>query len=109
MEIGSPIPNHKRIIVEDDIAKSIVEKVIAKEGLEEVISVEFYPGGCSNLKKYTILTFARTDISNQYIFFDGDQYKEDVPDFDSVLERVKFYNEYIWSNNEKTYVDAGIS
>ena len=94
LEIGSPIPNHKRIIVEDDIAKSIVEKVIEEESLDEIISVEFYPGGCSNLKKYTILTYARTNISNQYIVFDGDQHKEDVPDFDSVLEKDKTNSYY---------------
>ncbi len=94
LEIGSPILNHKRIIVEDDMAKSIVEKVLKEEELDGIISVEFYPGGCSNLKKYTILTFARTNIESQYVLFDGDQFNEDVPDFDSVLERDKTISYY---------------
>ena len=76
------------------MAKSIVEKVLEKEELDSIISVEFYPGGCSNLKKYTILTFARTNIKSQYILFDGDQFNEMVPDFDSVLERDKTISYY---------------
>lgn len=94
LEIGGPILNRKRIIVEDEMAKSIVEKVLKEEGLDSIISVEFYPGGCSNLKKYTILTFARTNIKSQYILFDGDQFNELVPDFDLVLERDKTISYY---------------
>ena len=48
----------------------------------------------SNLKKYTILTFARTNIKSQYILFDGDQFNEEVPDFDLVLERDKTLSYY---------------
>lgn len=94
LEIGSPILNRKRIIVEDEMAKSIVEEVLEEEKLNGIISVEFYPGGCSNLKKYTILTFARTNIKSQYILFDGDQFNEAVPDFDSILERDKTISYY---------------
>lgn len=94
LEIGSPIINRKRIIVEDEMAKRIVEKVLEEEGLNELVSVEFYPGGCSNLKKYTILTFARTNIKSQYVLFDGDQFNEAVPDFGSVLERDKTISYY---------------
>lgn len=94
LEIGSPIINRKRIIVEDKMAKRIVEKVLEEEGLNELVSVEFYPGGCSNLKKYTILTFARTNIKSQYVLFDGDQSNEAVPDFGSVLERDKTISYY---------------
>lgn len=94
LEIGSPIINRKRIIVEDEMTKRIVEKVLEEEGLNELVSVEFYPGGCSNLKKYTILTFARTNIKSQYVLFDGDQFNEAVPDFGSVLERDKTISYY---------------
>ena len=83
-EIGSPVWNSKRIIVEDDMAQSIVKRVLEEEELEPMVSVEFYPGGCSNLKKYTILTYARTSIKNQYIIFDGDQCMEKVPNFDLI-------------------------
>ena len=76
------------------MAKRIVEKVLEEEGLNELVSVEFYPGGCSNLKKYTILTFARTNIKSQYVLFDGDQFNEAVPDFGSVLERDKTISYY---------------
>lgn len=95
-EIGSPVWNSKRIIVEDDMAQSIVKRVLEEEELEPMVSVEFYPGGCSNLKKYTILTYARTSIKNQYIIFDGDQYMEKIPNFDLILEKDKtlsFYRE----------------
>lgn len=94
LEVLFGIP--RRIIVEDDMAQSIVKRVLEEEELKPMISVEFYPGGCSNLKKYTILTYARTSIKNQYIIFDGDQYMEKVPNFDLILEKAKtlsFYRE----------------
>ena len=94
LEIGSLPINRKRIIVEDEMAKRIVEKVLEEEELNKLVSVEFYPGGCSNLKKYTILTFARTNIKSQYVLFDGDQFNEAVPDFGSVLERDKTISYY---------------
>ena len=94
LEIGSLAINRKRITVEDEMAKRIVEKVLEEEELNELVSVEFYPGGCSNLKKYTILTFARTNIKSQYVLFDGDQFNEAVPDFGSVLERDKTISYY---------------
>lgn len=89
LEIGSPIQNAKRIIVEDEMAKSIVERVLIEEGLTQIISVSFYPGGASNLKKYTILTYAKTNINSQYILFDGDQRGKDIPNFEDILEKEK--------------------
>ena len=65
-EIGSPVWNSKRIIVEDDMAQSIVKRVL------------------------------ETSIKNQYIIFDGDQYMEKVPNFYLILEKDKtlsFYRE----------------
>lgn len=58
------------------------------------MQVEFYPGGASNIKKYTILTYSKTRVTNRYILFDGDQKKDDIPDFTRIPEIDKTY-EYL--------------
>lgn len=57
--------------------------------MEGLLQVELCPGGASNIKKYTLLTYSKTGIDNRYIIFDGDQKKEDVPDFTSIPEADK--------------------
>lgn len=78
--------NKKYLIVEDELAKKIVEKVLHNEKLDNLIEVDYYPGGASNIKKYTILTYAKTKVHNRYILFDGDQQKETIPDFTHIAE-----------------------
>ena len=68
------------------MAKRIVEKVLFNEGLSELLQVEFYPGGASNLKKYTILTYSKTKVNNRYVIFDGDQKMAEIPNLSKIPE-----------------------
>ena len=83
------IPDVKQIIVEDDMACSIIQNILEDEKLDDLLKVIYIPGGASNLKKYIIPAFSKANIKNQFIWFDGDQYKSDVPDFSEVLEKEK--------------------
>ncbi|WP_347024251.1 ATP-dependent nuclease [Blautia obeum] len=87
-------PDVKQIIVEDDMACSIIQSVLKAEKLDDLLKVIYIPGGASNLKKHIIPAFSKTNVNNQFIWFDGDQYKKEVPDFTEVLEKDK---------NEKYY------
>ena len=83
------MPDVRQVIVEDDMACSIISQVLKEEGMEKLLNVIYIPGGASNLKKHTIPTFSKTNIDNQFIWFDGDQYKKEIPDFQMVLEKDK--------------------
>ena len=86
LELESDIINKKHIIVEDDLAKRIIDKILESEKLGGLLQVEFYPGGASNIKKYTIFTYSKTNVTNRYIIFDGDQMKAEIPDFSKIAE-----------------------
>lgn len=89
LELGANITSKKHIIVEDSLAQTILQRILEVEGLSELVEVEFYPGGASNIKKYTILTYSKTKVADRYILFDGDQKKDDVPDFNKIPEADK--------------------
>lgn len=89
LELGANISNKKHIIVEDNLAKRILQRVLEVEGLSDFAEVEYYPGGASNIKKYTILTYSKTKVADRYILFDGDQKKDEVPDFIRIPEADK--------------------
>lgn len=105
LELGSDISDKKHILVEDDMAKNIIDRILKEEGLDELLQTEFYPGGASNMKKYTILTYSKTKIHNRYIIFDGDQKYDEIPDF-SMIPEVKKTKEYLKSIFKKS---VGIS
>lgn len=86
LELEAEIPEKKCVLVEDDMAKTIIQKILAAEGLGDLLHVELCPGGASNIKKHTIMTYSKTGINNRYIIFDGDQKKENVPDFSNTPE-----------------------
>ena len=76
LELEADIVEKKYILVEDNLAKTIIQKILIAEGLEGLLQVELCPGGASNIKKYTLLTYSKTGIDNRYITFDGDQKKK---------------------------------
>lgn len=89
LELECDIIDRKHIIVEDDLAKRIIEQVLKAEGLSRLLQVEFYPGGASNIKKYTILTYSKTRVNNRYIILDGDQKKDEIPNLSRIPEADK--------------------
>lgn len=89
IELEADIPNKKHIIVEDDMAKNILDKIIQAENLNGLLQVGYYPGGASNIKKYTLLTYSKTSVPNRFFILDRDQKKEDIPNFENILEKDK--------------------
>lgn len=89
-------PNVKQIIVEDDMACSILQGILKAEKMDSLLKVIYIPGGASNLKKYIIPAFSKTNVNDQFIWFDGDQYKQEIPDFTAVPEKEK--NEQYFKN-----------
>lgn len=88
IELESDV-NKKHIIVEDAMAKKIIDRVLKTEGLNGLLQVDFYPGGADNIKKYTLFIYSKTKVHNRYIIFDGDQKKCDVPDFSRIPDSDK--------------------
>lgn len=79
--IEFPIENRKNIIVEDVLAKEIISGVLGKMGEESqnLFNVKFNPGGESVIKKEFITVYCREANKKDFIFFDGDQKKLEVP------------------------------
>lgn len=89
LELEMPNIGIKHIIVEDEMAKKILDGILNREGLNKLVDVKFISGGAANIKKYTIPIYAKTEIDNRYIFFDGDQRKKEIPDFSEIPEKEK--------------------
>ena len=76
----------KHIVVEDNLAKQIIDKVLEVEKLSGLVKVDFYPGGADNIKKHLIPAYSKTRIFNSFFILDGDQFLEEVPDFEKIPE-----------------------
>lgn len=50
LELEADIVEKKYILVEDNLAKTIIQKILVAEGLEGLLQVELCPGGASNIK-----------------------------------------------------------
>jgi hypothetical protein len=71
--IGRSFSNKKTIIVEDNCAKLIVDKVLTLIGDDKIFDVKFFPGGESLIKQENMVVYSKEDDFNHYILFDGDQ------------------------------------
>ena len=73
--IEFPVDNKKSIVVEDVLAKNIIDGVLKSMGEEtaNLINVKFNPGGESVIKQEFIPVFCREKNTTDYVFFDGDQ------------------------------------
>ena len=76
----------KHIVVEDDLAKQIIDKVLEVEKLSDLVKVNFYPGGATSIKKHLLPAYSKTKILNSFFILDGDQFFEEVPDFAKIPE-----------------------
>lgn len=73
-----------KIIVEDVLAKNIIESVIKSKGkdTESLFEVIYYPGGDSVIKEHYIPIYCQEDLSDTYVVLDGDK-KKDHADLES--------------------------
>ncbi|HHB1652732.1 TPA: ATP-dependent endonuclease [Bacillus cereus] len=73
--LGQTSPYMYNIIVEDDLAKRIVEAVLKQMG-DEIASdfnVCYYPGGASTIKSFQIKLFSLEESPRHFVILDGDQ------------------------------------
>jgi len=91
--IEYPIEETKNIIVEDILAKEIVDGILDKmgEATKNLFTIKFNPGGESVIKKEFIPVFCREKKQRDFVLFDGDQ-KPQSP----------HYNWKDFSNNDLT-------
>lgn len=73
--IEFPISNRKNIIVEDILAKSILEIILKDLGEEtnNLFNIKYNPGGAQVIIKDFIPVFCRDKNPKDFIVFDGDQ------------------------------------
>ncbi|EGK4245286.1 hypothetical protein IO865_004625, partial [Salmonella enterica subsp. enterica serovar Kentucky] len=74
------------IIVEDDLAKKILDKVALNENLSRQFNIRYFSGGASSIKTSLITTFSKVDDAEKFIVFDGDMFKCNVVDLSSIPE-----------------------
>jgi len=73
--IGHSLSNKTQLIVEDKLAKLILERSILKyggEALANLFEVKFFPGGETRLKLDFLPTYSRDGNKTHFIIFDGD-------------------------------------
>jgi predicted ATPase len=85
--IGDYRNSKKNIIVEDNLAKMIVEAVLKQMGdaVNNLFEVKFHPGGESVIKNTYIPVYSKDEVSKTFVLFDGDQRRDHV-DIEQILE-----------------------
>ncbi len=92
--IGHNISEKKLIIVEDILAKMILDKVLKKIGGKELFEIKFFPGGESRIKQEFMLVYSKEESKKHFIIFDGDQKVDKVdisliPDSEKTVDILK--------------------
>ena len=114
--IEFPVENRKNIVVEDILAQEIVSEVLNLLGVEirNLFNIKFNPGGETVLKKEFITVFCRSNNSQDFIFFDGDQKPNgshfnwrDIPTSELTIENLKNKIRLQTGEDIKFSVDGG--
>lgn len=73
--IGEQVSSKITLIVEDALAKNLLEAVLDSigKGKKAIFDIKFYPGGESILKSDWIKFYALAEAYNVFVLFDGDQ------------------------------------
>jgi len=102
----------KTIIVEDELAKCLIQKMLKDYGEEEMVDIKVSPGGEAQIKKISIVNNAVfQDTKNVLYILDGDQKKEhrnpkDIPESENLEAVIKkqtgtdIVNSYPSNNDE---------
>jgi len=78
VHIGRTVTDKKMIIVEDKLAKMIIEAVLKKTGDFNLFDVVYFPGGESQIKQKEMTVYSKEENSKHFIIFDGDQKREKI-------------------------------
>jgi predicted ATPase len=73
--LGAPVTGKVRVVVEDPLAKAIIEKSLRRRGQAtfDLFDVMFFPGGCKTLWSFYIPIFSAEQRDDIVVFLDGDQ------------------------------------
>jgi predicted ATPase len=84
--IGEPIPTKTTFIVEDILAKELVQYALhdAEKYIKENIDLKYYGGGAFDILNNSGISSALENSKNLFIFLDGDQKKIDLPESESL-------------------------
>lgn len=86
----------KNIIVEDELAKRILNRVLEEENYKNIVDANYYPGGAESVKTLLITAYSKSEVNDKYIVFDGDKYLRDLANYEDIPEKYKtldFYSE----------------
>ncbi len=78
LHLGHTITNKKTIIVEDILAKKILNKILENIGGKELFEIKYFPGGESRLKQDFMNVYSKEESKKHFIVFDGDQQKDSI-------------------------------
>lgn len=81
--LGAPVLGKVRVVVEDRLAKAIVEKSLRARGqaIFNLFDIVYYPGGCKTLWAFYIPIFAAENRDDIVVFLDGDQKPSEENEF----------------------------
>lgn len=85
--IGHRSKSNISILVEDEAAKQLLEKVLKSKDdhLGKIIDISFHGGGSKDLFKEA-LVLSRLDHKKTYFYLDGDQYIRDIPENEDISD-----------------------
>lgn len=86
VHIGRSFSDKKVLVVEDILAKLIVEKVLENKNNEGIFDVKFFPSGESIIKEEHMVVYSKEKNSKHFVLFDGDQ-RCDKIDISKIPER----------------------
>ena len=78
LHLGHSIPNKKMLIVEDDLAKVILQKTLEQTNDSNLFDIQYFPGGESRIKQENMLVYSKEEDKKHFIIFDGDQLVDHV-------------------------------
>jgi predicted ATPase len=86
--LGAPVTGKIRVVVEDQLAKAIVEKTLRHRGeaIFRLYDITYYPGGCKTLWSFYIPIFAAENREDVIVLLDGDQMPPEESWFPSPTE-----------------------
>ncbi|HDX9578395.1 TPA: AAA family ATPase [Bacillus pseudomycoides] len=85
--LGQTSPYVYEIIVEDSLAKRILEALLKRMGDEiaSTFNISYYPGGASTIKNFQIKSFSLEESPRHFVILDGDQrLSGEIPDLDDI-------------------------
>ncbi|MGF0313597.1 ATP-dependent nuclease [Rhodococcus sp. IEGM1428] len=75
---------HPTIVVEDRLAKAVVERAISQNPVANIVQVKFIPGGASTLWAHYVPMWAHDDRTDLLLMLDGDQHCEQTRPLDEI-------------------------